>query len=97
MHANTFKRLPLSVTDCHNRSGFDRISSIAQFGGSGRTWWAWLNPGLRILLLKPVNRTVMQRSSKPLTNICCHHRRPREAITFYVLYMVSGKDSTTNV
>jgi len=94
---NKFRVLLLSVIDCHNKCDFDRMSSIAQFGGSGKIWWTWLNHGLRILLLKPLNTTAMQRSSKPPMNICCHHRRPREANVFHVLSMVSGKESTINV
>jgi len=34
MFTDTFQRLSLSETDCHNKSDFDRISSIAQFGGA---------------------------------------------------------------
>jgi hypothetical protein len=57
-------------------------------GSDGRYWIL-----VKDTLLKPVSIAATQRSSKTLTKICCHHRRPREVNVFHV----SNKDSIIEV
>ena len=93
-YSKTFKRLPLSFTDCHcnvilnwNRLLYS-VNGMAGSDGHSRML------GGRTAFVGPVTSATLRCSCTPLTIMCCHHRRPRDANIFRVLPMASGRGST---
>lgn len=50
--------------------------------------------GVRTAFVGPVISAALQCSCTPLTIVCCHHRRPKDANIFRVLTIASGRGST---
>ena len=59
-------------------------------GSDGHNWIL----GIRIVFLEPGISTAVQCSCKPLTIMCCYHRRTRGANIFYSLRTASSRGST---
>ena len=51
---------------------------------------------VRIVFVEPITSAAMQCSCRPLTAMCYHHQRPREANIFQLLPLASGRGSTVN-